>query len=656
MKQAKQLVGWKREGGCALNRKTAFLIGFLAVAVLSTASFGFDAFFSDSAGNPIRTPFWEGRYVYVAVKDPDKGACGIDQFQADLVIFDFKTGAYIDVEGAWFRELGGIGSGLYFWVTAPGSITKVQVPVGARLDHTSIAGQVHVLQPAGINLWLEGTWEYVDVDMPPLGNALPATMNADRIDLADHYQILGRLENMDTLVLIVADLTDNRNIDQDQLKIKDIVADLTVNPARLQYGCGPACDNLIVRIADEDENLNPNEVEYVPFFVILNPGSWNQEPLTGKDFCSLMRFGGVNDDGVAYDDPIRWFNIYTENRWIEYSQAPWWDPAWPARLLAVFFAPETAVNSGVFEFNFGNIEDLQEALGLPRDARLPSGTTIAFYYIDPNDFDDMDLAWVRIGDRPYSEVFITDASRVPLSDVRVGAGWGGLYIRVDDADANVNACCQDRVVVHICDPHNEDDSEYVIIDEVANNSGSFSTQSGFPLLPVWDAITGYQLVFDNWKVEAFNEDTIFARYNSVDYVELDLGMLGDGNPNDGAFPPAINYDAARNQFWDISFAKVKVYDTQVFDGETHKMRFLDGNYQPVGATIPLAGSLYLEVTDLDQNEMPGLREMIYGGWNRDADPDEDEHSAPVWGPEVVPPTYRPDRPKNRVRRLRRPRP
>ena len=627
-------------------KRIGLWIGIGLAVALATTAFGFDAYFSDDAGNKVLS-IWEGRYVYVAVKDPEKGACGIDQFQADLLIFDFKTGAYIDVRGAWFRELGGIGSGLYFWVDAQNSPNKVQVPVGSRLNYAAPpAGHVHVLQPAGFALWQDGAWEYVDANMPPLGNALPATMSVSRINLANFYpEIQGRLENMDTLILIVGDLTDERNIDQDQLKIKDTVAKLTVTPAKVVYGC-PGCENIVVRIEDLDENLNCGEIERVPFFVILNPGSWNQDPLTGKDFCSLIRYGGVDAQGQGYFDPIRWFNIYNPDRFIDYADAPWWDPAWPGVIRAVFFAIETAPDSGVFTFNFGNLEDLQQALGLPRDAKLPMGTTIAFYYIDPNDFDDMDLATIVVGDRPHAQVMITNEGGLRFTEpVRIG--WGGIYIRVYDADANVNACCQDRVVVHLCDPHNEDDSEYIIIDEISNNSGVFVTQSAIPLLPVWDAVSGYQLVFDDWKLEVFNEDTVFVRYNSVDYVEEDLGFLGDGNPNDGRFPPRINYAAARNQYWDVAFDKIKIYDYQVFDGTTHRMRFLDGEYKPLGPTVPLAGQLYLEVTDLDQNENPLLRELIFGGWNRDQDPVADEHSAPVWGvvgPVVPPPPEMPPAP------------
>jgi hypothetical protein len=493
--------------------------------------------------------------------------------------------------------------------------------------------------------WQEGAWEYVDEDVPPMGTSLPARRQVARINLSDYYKdVTGRFENMDTLVLIVADNTDERNIDQDQVKIVDTVVKFTVQPTKVQYGCGAGCQNIVVTVEDPDENLNCNEIEYVPVFVIINPGSWNVQSGSQtfpNTFCSLMMYGGFDKNGYLYGtdhkgEPIRWYNIYEPERYINYSNAPWAGVLSNKVLKAVFFAAETGVNTGVFKLDLGNLEDFQEALGLNRTDKLPPGTTISFYYIDPNDFDDMDLATIQIGDRPHSQTFITDANGVPLTEVKLGSGWGGLYIRVYDADANVEACCQDKVVVHICDPHNEDDTEYYVIDEISNNSGIFFTQNGIPLLPVWDAVSGYQLVFDDWKIQAFNEDTIFVQYNSVDYVQTDINALGDGNPNDpnANFPPQINTAAARNQYWDVSFAKVKVYDYEVFDGTTHHMRFLDGNYQPV-TEIPVSGSLYLEVTDLDQNENPMMRELIFGGWNKDADSDDDEDSSPIWGDVLV---------------------
>ncbi len=673
------------------------LIGLL-VAVLASTAWGFEPYFSNAAGQKLGT-VWEGQQIYIAIKDPEKGACGIDQFQADLTVFDFKTGAHFIIQGAWFRELGGIGSGLYFLVQQRNSNSKVAIQVGARFDYTQIPeGQTHIMgriSPAPLALdgdngaitytggWIEGAWEYVDEDVSTDGTLLvgtgefPERRLTARVDFetaanpntsaepAGQTGIVGRFENNDTLILIARDRTDERNIDQDQIKIVDTVAKLTAAPSRLDYGCGPACANIVVTIDDKDENLNCNEIEYVPFFVIINPGSWN--PVEGApvtNFCNLMLTGGNQTPDTPYNEPIRWYNIYEPERYINYGNAAWWNPAWAggeALIRAVFFAAETSVDSGVFTFDFGNLEDFQRALGFEPGDRLPAGTTIAFYYIDPNDFDDMDLATVQVGNRPLSQTFLTDANGLPVQEVRIGAGWGGLYVRVYDADADVQACCQDKVVVHICDPHNEDDSEYYVLDEISNNSGIFFSQSGIPLLPVWDAVAGYQLVFDDWRVQSFNEDTIFVRYNSVDYDRTYLNALGDGTANDD-FPPAILDGmtwfedamglATRNQYWDVSFAKVKVYDTQVFDGTTHHMRFLNGQYQPV-TSIPVSGSLYLEVTDLDQNEHPAMRELIFGGWNKDAASTDDdtaaanEDSMPIWGRErtgVFNETLGPDEP------------
>ncbi|MEM4531102.1 MAG: hypothetical protein QXY39_04475 [Thermofilaceae archaeon] len=672
-------------------RLRGWMLGSVVLLALAGQALAFDAYFADAQGRWLGK-VWEGQWVYVAVRDPDKGACGIAEFQADILIFDFKTGAYIERYGETFRELGGIGSGLFFWVTGPGSTSKVAVPIGSRKDFKDIPeGVTHVLQPAGVNLWQGGAWEYVDEgillagttnsvykeNLPVLERAydayrfgiqdlpsgkpwdrLPWQRRAVRINLESEKRgVAGRLENMDTLVLIVRDLTNPMNIDQDQLKIIDTVAKITVTPSKVTYDCGTTCRNIVVRIEDRDENLDCNEVEYVPFFVIINPGSWNEDPTTARDFCTLMRHGGVTEAGDRIHEIIRWYNIYRiswkidENpvsggRHVDYRDAPWAKNLSRQILRAVFFAAETGPNTGIFELNFGNLLDFQEALGLSRGDRLLTGSTIAFYYIDPNDFDDMDLTTMEIGDLPHSQVLLTDAWGHTVEQVRIG--WDGLYIRVLDADANINACCQDQVVVHLCDPHGEDDAEYIVIDEISNNSGIFFTQSGIPIAPVWDAVGGYQLVYDDWRVQVFNEDTIFARYNSVGYLKHHLDHLGDSEPNDYDaaaffFPPMIDYDvltatgAPRNQYWDVSFAKVKVYDTQVFDGTTHAMRFLDGNYQPI-LEIPVSGSLYLEVVDPDQNEAPQLRELIFGGWNKDSDTFDEfdsayvpEDSAPIWG-------------------------
>jgi hypothetical protein len=631
------LASWK--GGNTLKNK-ALLVGMLAAIVFSTMALGFDAYFSDSQGNKI-WQIWEGRRFWVVVDDRELGLCPPGEFFADLVIFDFKTGAYLQTDPARFLEIPNE-SGIYYWVDRTGN--KVWIDAGYRKNLINIDEMEHFLGTTslfpGVG-WQDGNWIYLDEDVDDPADGFSASVvnlpqNRQAWRAQADIEIEGRLENMDTLVLIVAADHDERLIDQDQMKIIDTTAQITVEPTHLEYGCGAMC-NVRVQITDPDENLHSEEIEYVPFFLIVNPGSWNPDtPETDfiTTFCALKMFGGVDGDGDPLNTPIRWYNIYDEGRFIDYPN-DWLDGGDVASVQ--FYAWETAPDSGVFVYDFGLLENLQALLGFER---FESGTTLAFYYLDPNDFDDFVLATAEVYDRPHSETFITDANGIPVEEVRLGSHHG-LYVRVYDADANIEACCQDKVVVHLCDPHNEDDSEYWMIDEVSNDSGIFASQAGMPLLPVWDAVGGYQLVFDSWTFEAFNEDSIYARYNSVEYEQEDLNALGDGHPNDEQFPPDIVEGASRHQPWDVSFDLVKVYDFQVFEAEaeTHHMRFLDGTYSPV-EEIPLSGNLYLEVTDLDQNEQPLMRELIFGGWNKDADADDDgdrdgapdaqEDSAPIW--------------------------
>jgi len=594
---------WKKGGNDLMKRGLKAGVLVLAAMVFGTVAWAFDAYFADSAGSKI-LQVQEGNYVYIVIKDEYKGACGIDEFQADLVIFDFKTGAYINAENQWFRQVDGTQPGLYFWVQAKGSSTKVAVPVGDRDGwggtvgvltggDNNIPNYTHILgdiasAPTGVT-WNDGAWMYVDEDV--LGSpwslysvsALPNSRETARVNLEESTpnsafffgttpntttstdtDVYGRLENMDTLVLIVADDEEEWNIDQDQVKIIDTVSSLTVTPEEASYACAGVCENIVVEIDDPDENLNCNEVDYVPFFVIVNPGSWNpQTSSVVHDFCTLMMYGGVQTYDTVdkefedLNEPIRWYNIYgavvtasqtpsgtLASRWIAYPRE-WLSgkyylgsptEGWVGRVL--FFAAETGVNTGQFKFTWGNLQDLQEALGF---SRFAPGTTIAFYYIDPNDFDDMTLATIRVAAPPEkqrSEVHFTNYMGTPIDNTQVDIG-DALYVRVVDPKANDDACCQDDVLVHLCDPHNEDDSEYWRLDEVANDAGIFGPHAGMPLEPVWDAIGGYQLVFDDWKFQAFNEDTIFARYNSVDYYPADVNALGDGDANDGRFPPRV---------------------------------------------------------------------------------------------------------------------
>lgn len=528
----------------------------LALLLLSgIRAMAFDAFFSDPTGQRLGE-VWEGHQMFVAVRDAERGDCGIAEFSADIVIFDVNTGAYLRADRASFRELGGIGSGLFFWVDAPTSNSRVSVQLGSRWDYgIAPAGQTHWLgRVTAPYSWTEGAWAYIDENVlrgdpmrPFIGGntdylAYPRARRTARVNLGElaasprlagvlPNPIQGRFENLDTVVLIVADRVDQRNVDFDQLKIKDTQAVLRVLPAQVSYGCA-GCADIVVRIEDADENLNCSDVEYVPFFVIVNPGGWNPDS-GGQDmihnFCELLWRGGVDVDGSPLDQPIRWYNIYDEpvrvdgtwSRWLDYPD-PWLAGGSVARLL--FFAAETQADSGVFEFNFGRLEDLQAQLGF---ARFTIGTTIAFHYMDPNDPDDIAVATIQVGSRPRPHVSVTDSTDNAVSALPLSSQ--GLYVRVVDSSAVVQACCTNSVVAAICNPSNDGDCEYVVLDEVSLGSGVFFSNSAIPLVPVWDSLGGYQLVFDDWRVQAFNEDKLLIWYSPVKYLQEDVDALGDSD-------------------------------------------------------------------------------------------------------------------------------
>lgn len=547
------------------------LLAAVVILIAAGSASGFTLKFAYPDGNAMPV-IREGEAFALVIHDPDKGACGIASFRADVTVFDLKTGAYIDLSGETFREFG-IGSGTFFWVDEGGR--KRAVRVGGRKSYSEVTEMEHDL---GSPLWQEGNWEYVDEDVEAslggglagdLGTLPQAGYPAQRQVVRFQYtlydgdvdgssaekEITGRFENMDTLVAIVADETDRRNIAATQIKILDMVSTITVTPARFTYGCGASCETISVTIRDPDENLDCNKIDAVPLFVFVNPGGFDTDdgsvpPETDRvtEFCSLMTYGGVLGRGQTrwgptlqpgdpIFQPIRWYNIYdapvpytlkdistgrrdAEDTWSRYIDYPnsWLDPELVAHNRVglgrvLFYAVETGVDTGVFTHAFGNLEQLQRALGF---RTFPPGTTIAFCYIDPNDFDDLVMTWAEVGNRPHSRTYLTDAVGTPVSQVRIG---DALYVKVLDADANIEACCPDEVAAHLCDPHGEDDCEWWFgIPELGPNSGIFFSQSGMALLPVWDAVAGYQLVWDSRTFEVYNEDTILVRYNSVKVV------------------------------------------------------------------------------------------------------------------------------------------
>jgi hypothetical protein len=281
----------------------------------------------------------------------------------------------------------------------------------------------------------------------------------------------------------------------------------------------------------------------------------------------------------------------------------------------MFWAQETGVNTGVFQLNLNSIcEDLGFNSLRVRDV-------LVAYYLDPNDEDDFKLALAYIEERQHSITSFTDANRADQQEYWIGRD--PIYIQVIDANANVDPCCPEQVIVHICDPHQEDDSEWWIVDETSSNSPVFFSFAGMQLLPVWDALGvgiapaatgGYQLRLDNWKLEVYNEDDVYARYNDQYYVTADIAQLGDiqalGQDNT-AFPPTIDRVRVAN---DVSFDLMSIADTQVYDGQTTQMWFLNRQGERVSGYVN-SDCIFVEVVDEDQNEDILRRERINGYWD-----------------------------------------
>jgi len=197
-------------------------------------------------------------------------------------------------------------------------------------------------------------------------------------------------------------------------------------------------------------------------------------------------------------------------------------------------------------------------------------------------------------------------------------GRDSVYLEVIDSNANVDPCCPEQVVVHLCDPHGEDDTEWLLLDEATVNSPVFVSRQGIQLLPVWDAsgvglpnsVGGWQLQLDNWRIEAFNEDDIIVRYNDALYAGWAVAALGTRSFGDGPVPIIERLRVAG----DVAFDTMSIADTQVFDGQTTTMRFLDRDGNPV-VQYTTSDCAFVEVTDPDQNEEIYRRERISAKWD-----------------------------------------
>jgi len=454
----------------------------------------------------------------------------------------------------------------------------------------------------------------------------------------EHDYMFGRFENMDTLIGMYVDQNDASDVAITMGKISDTEA--TIRWGMDVYSDANEAATLLVE--DADENVSCNDIDRIPVFVIVNPGSWNpQTPTSATDFCELKRYGGVKDlNGNVLESPLVWYTMYDSGLetadvnlaadgsdqpnadgtyYIDYPVAgdgnvTSFDTASASGVTRVmFYADETGVNTGVFQLNFNSLlEDLGfESLNV-RDV-------LAAYYLDPNDQDDFCLALAYIEEKQHSSLRFTDASR---ADEEVfWLGRDPVYVEVVDSNANTDSCCPETVIVHVCDPHEVDDVEYLILDELSSNSSVFFTNVGMKLISVWDAMGtgdtaahgGYSLMLDNWSLEAFNEDSVYVRYNDVIYVERDIYALGDADTGTvgATFGPRIEQVRSAN---DVSFAVFEVGDTQVYDGEIVTMYFLDRNGDRVAGYVN-SDCVFVEVVDPDQDEDRNRRERLSGFWD-----------------------------------------
>ncbi len=502
----------------------------------------------------------------------------------------------------------------------------------------------HVADPA-IPQWTEATLPGKAI---PLGDAYlpPGTTAATN----DTDYMLGRFENMDTIVGLYVDPMDPSDVALGRAKLNDTEAEVRWDEEIYPDGNEAAT----ITVTDPDENLNCSKVEMVPVFVIVNPGSWNWMAgssvspafaTSASDFWALNRFGGVQDlDGTPMGDPANpdgqpliWCNVYSSglttarvNLGSDGSRQPNEDGTYyihypteedelPVAFdtatrrgvtRVMFYATETSASSGVFTLRLNSI--LRDLGFKTLDVR----DVLVAYYIDPNDQDDFKLATAYIGEHNHSEVRFTTGSGETETEFWIGRD--PVYVEVTDANANVEACCPERVVVQICDPHEVDDTEWLILDETSSNSPVFLTNAGLSLSPVWDALGigdpgmngGYSLKLDNWDLEVFNEDSVYVRYNDVIYADAALEELGDQNI-ETSFPPIIESARVDN---DVALAVLEVADTQVYDGDTVNMRFLDRQGNPVSGYAN-SDCVFIQVIDPDQDEDRSRRERIAGYWD-----------------------------------------
>jgi len=454
-------------------------IAIVAVALFTLSAFATDAqmyFSSDKNGQNRVTNIQEGDEIWIVVIDNDENIdCDVrDKIWTDVKLMDPKTGAsiiwrsyiddtgspsgkkvadpdYVPYKGHYPGTPGWLGGD---YLEETGADTGVFVSnrafmVGTRESFNAgnpewATHVVDVIRDGALHDFMWGHYIYSDAlpsgassedpDNPYADNRgyfggsawlqfhigwklfVPRDTSSPKMpselkSFGGDDWLVGRFENMDTLIGLYQDQNDATDIATGMMKIIDTEATIAWDQEIYKDANGAAA----ITVIDPDENLNCNQVEAVPVFIIVNPGSWNPQDVDNQsptNFCMLKRTGGVSGldgtVGCATDPcPIRWYNIYNaepnfkgttakgaENGlyYIEYDPVLFdtveaadsaTDPIKKDSVIPVlFYAWETGVNTGVFQLNLNSIlTDLYFDQLNVRDV-------LVAYYLDPNDFDD----------------------------------------------------------------------------------------------------------------------------------------------------------------------------------------------------------------------------------------------------------------------------
>ncbi len=655
---------------CAASR-VGLLLALLFIFSTAVAATTAELYFSsDKNGQNRVTRVGEGDSVWIVVVDKDENIdCDVrDKIWTNVTLVDPKTGAMLvwasfaedghDAGDYFFADPtyrpylghspGTPGSLAYDYLEETGKDTGIFVShrsfhIGSRasFDATEPQLQFHVddgtwsrfisdTEDLPDEFWF-GTWSYYGLFGVVGGFRLPLLFGWVW-ETDDEWMFPGRFENQDTLVGLYVDPDDPSDVALALLKIEDATSTLFWDRPIYRDARSAAT----VTVVDPDENLDSCITEYVPVFILVNPGSWDGI----SDFWMLRQSGGVDPaTGDPLILPFEWWTIYSHPFDLDYPansqrripgayyvEYPTEDDGEPVSFRTtdpggfcrvVFYAAETAPDSGIFELD---LSDLLIDLGFD-DLRV--GDTLVAYYLDPNDFDDFSIATARIEEAPGGSVRFVDSSGATPS--RYWLGRDRVAVEVTAPSADRSACRPDRVAVTLFNVHDQDDLEVLPLDETSDHSGVFTAGAEIELRAVWnstglgdqwllgatDAFGGYQLQLDNWRLEAFNEDTIAVRYNAMIYDPGPEGLEGLGDAELDGFPPAIESVLDANS---VSFDVIKVADTQVFDGDHVNMCFLDR----VGNRVLSYGSsdcVFIEIVDPDQDQDAARRERIDAFWD-----------------------------------------